>query len=371
MRILIVMDGFFPGKKYGGPPVSVDNFATLMDGLHECYIVTRNHELGATSRYEDIHEGWNDRGNAKVMYLSDSEYGYGRIKAIAGELAPDVLYLQSLFQRCVMPCLRLAHCQGMKVVLAPRGELCAGAFRKKYKKLPYIALLRMAGWTRDVEYQSTSQEESEAIANYMGASPERIHLLPNVPTVGGKVYAHPLKHAGRARFIFLSRIHWKKNLLQAIRLFQNVQGQVVFDIYGPREDEEYWQKCRHAIDELPQNVEVNYRGEVEHDDVHSTFACYDAFLFPTLSENYGHVIVEALMAGCLPVISDRTPWSAFPAGAGWSLPLDDEQGFIQAVQAVVGMDAAQMETCRKSICRYLRDHINLEKIREEYLQVFA
>ena len=27
MKILIVMGGFFPGQKYGGPPVSVNNFS--------------------------------------------------------------------------------------------------------------------------------------------------------------------------------------------------------------------------------------------------------------------------------------------------------------------------------------------------------
>ena len=43
MRILIIMGGFFPGKKYGGPPVSVDNFCTLMN--EECFIVTTNHDL--------------------------------------------------------------------------------------------------------------------------------------------------------------------------------------------------------------------------------------------------------------------------------------------------------------------------------------
>ena len=33
MRILIVIGGFFPGKKCGGPPVSVDNYCSLMKEL--------------------------------------------------------------------------------------------------------------------------------------------------------------------------------------------------------------------------------------------------------------------------------------------------------------------------------------------------
>ena len=47
-RILIITEGFFPGKNYGGPPVSVNNFCSLMEGF-ECFIVTRDHDLGEKS----------------------------------------------------------------------------------------------------------------------------------------------------------------------------------------------------------------------------------------------------------------------------------------------------------------------------------
>lgn len=50
MKILIVMGGFFPGQKYGGPPVSVNNFCSLFRE-DECYIVTKNHEKDESVPY--------------------------------------------------------------------------------------------------------------------------------------------------------------------------------------------------------------------------------------------------------------------------------------------------------------------------------
>ena len=48
-----------------------------------------------------------------------------------------------------------------------------------------------------------------------------------------------------------------------------------------------------------------------------TFSKYDVFLFPTKGENYGHVIFEALAGGCIPIISDQTPWNDIEqAGCG-------------------------------------------------------
>ena len=49
------------------------------------------------------------------------------------------------------------------------------------------------------------------------------------------------------------------------------------------------------------------------------------FFFPTLGENYGHVIFEALSVGCIPVISDQTPWHEISLKhAGYELSLDND-----------------------------------------------
>ena len=41
----------------------------------------------------------------------------------------------------------------------------------------------------------------------------------------------------------------------------------------------------------------------------NTLSGYDIFLFPTIGENFGYVILEAIHAGCFIMISkNRTPW---------------------------------------------------------------
>ena len=107
MKVLIVTMGFFPGKKYGGPPVSINNFCSLMDNC-ECYIVSLDHDFREKDKYDNIENGWNERDNCRVMYLSDSEYGKVAFERIISEINPDIIYLQSLFQSCVIPCLSIA-----------------------------------------------------------------------------------------------------------------------------------------------------------------------------------------------------------------------------------------------------------------------
>lgn len=365
------MGGYFPGRKYGGPPVSVDNFCTLMEGSAECFIVTHNHDMGESEPYSNIKEGWNDQGNTKVMYLSDAEYGYNTFERVVNEIKPDYIYLQGLFQECVFPCLRIAKKHHIKVVLAPRGELCAGAFKKKYKKIPYIITLRLMGLLKNVKFQSTSDEETQAIGKYLGASSDRIHSLTNIPSIPRDLPEHPAKTAGEGRFVFISRILWKKNLLSAINFFKSVKGKALFDIYGPKEDESYWKECEEAIKQLPSNVSVNYKGVLSHDEIHKAFSQYDAFLFPTLSENYGHVIAEAIVTGCIPIISNQTPWTDMTeTSAGWAIPLDKENEFVEAIQEVVDMDKNAISAKRKNTEEYVLRKLRLADIKKAYLTVF-
>ena len=91
VRVLIIMGGFFPGRKYGGPPVSTDNFCSLLKGDAECFIVTRDHDLGEDEPYQNITAGWNNRGNVKVKYVSDCNYKSATFKAIIKEIAPIII----------------------------------------------------------------------------------------------------------------------------------------------------------------------------------------------------------------------------------------------------------------------------------------
>lgn len=370
MKILIIMGGFFPGKKYGGPPVSVDNFCSLMKE-HECFIVTHNHDLGNTEKYENVEAGWNDRGNCKVLYVTDSEYNKGTFEKVINEIKPEIIYLQGLFQSCVLPCLWLAKKHNIPVLLAPRGELCAGALAiKKWKKLPYVKMVRVLGLVKNIHWQSTSDEETAAIKRLMKAKDDHIHRLDNIPSIPQREYARKAKVEGMGKFVFLSRIHPKKNLLFALSLFHKIDGKAQFDIYGPIEDKEYWKQCQEEIKKLPDNVDVEYKGLVGHDQVHEVFSQYDAFLFPTLSENYGHVIAESLIVGTPVIISDQTPWNDVEKyGAGWAILLNKIEKFVEVVQIVVNNNETEHRQMSIECRQYAEQKMRIDDMRFHYQRV--
>lgn len=372
MKILIALAGYFPAQKYGGPPVSIQNFCNLVSDSAECFIVTGNHEKGETTPLPGVSSSWERRENANVLYLPEDKINGEHYKKITEEIQPDWIYLNSLFDyKRTAFLLKIAIKHKIKVLLAPRGELCKNAFGKKYKKLPYIWLLRKYLRSPLVHYQSTSEEETEQIKRYLKASEDRIFFLDNIPSIPTAQNKIAEKKAGELKIVFFSRIHPKKNLLFALHCLKKLKGNVCFDVYGPQEDEAYWKECESYIAQFLDNIRVSYKGIIAHEDIQATLNNYHLFFFPTLSENYGHVIAEALFAGIPILISDQTPWTdvnAYDAGAAFAL--NEQEQFESFLERMVNIGEEEYLRYTKNATNYVLEKTNVQKIKSDYLELF-
>ena len=373
MKVIIANGGFLPARTYGGPVVSIDNLCRFLHNDIDFYVICTDHELGTSDRLDGIHDGWNDLGYCKVCYFKKYEVTEHNLNKVVEEIKPDTIYINSLFDAMwTIPLLRIAKKDGIRVLLAPRGQLCKNAFIGKYKKIPYIMYLRMFGLMKNIHFQSTSDEETKTIKEYLKGTEERIHFLTNLPSMPKTVLNHPAKESGKANFVFFSRIVPKKNLISAIKFFRKVDGRVTFDIYGPIEDNIYWEECKNEIVKLPKNINVNYIGLIDHNHVFEVLSQYDAFLFPTWSENFGHVISEALFSECPVIISDQTPWKGLEeAGAGWDISLSETDKFQHAIQTIIDSNMINETQYRENAKTYAYGFFNLERLKTGYKKAFS
>ena len=124
------------------------------------------------------------------------------------------------------------------------------------------------------------------------------------------------------------------------------------------------------IERLPQGVTAHYLGPSLPQDVWQYYADNDAFALPTLDENYGFVIEDALLAGCVPVISDRTPWSSLDRmGAGFVLPLEDRAAWIETLGTLWAMDEQQFSIMRRR-CSDLHATLRKGGVADDYQRLF-
>lgn len=348
--VLVVIDHYLPGRKFGGPVTTVENMVTCLGRTLRFLILTRNRDLDGTVYGGVLANRVTRVGEADVLYLDDAHFHTRDLLHYARLCGAPLIYLNSFFSPLTLRFLllrRLGLLRG-NVVLAPRGEFGAAAYTSKgAKKRIYRHLVEALGLLRGVRWQVSSGRERQELLDVMGAQLDVV-VAPDVfvASTGGD----PAPERDPRRLIYLSRLTPKKNLLFALEVLRGLPFPVSLDIYGPREDPVYWAQCEALMGQLPPHVQVAYRGAVEHHEVRAVFARYGAFLFPTLNENYGHVIPEALAAGTPVILSDQTPWQNLAAaGVGWVLPLDRPELFREAVEYIARSSeqdvAARAERC--------------------------
>lgn len=368
MRILTFMDYYLPGHKSGGPVRSVANLVERLSGRFHFQVVTRDRDWGDDHGYAGVRPGtWmRDRG-LDVLYLEPRQLRPQALARVLRETPTDVLYLNSVFSRpfSMLPLAarRLGRIGSVPVVLAPRGEFSPGALGlKTRRKRAYLAAARAAGLFDGVTWQASSAFEADDIRRVLGTGSgpraPRVLIASDVPPPPLPELPEPgrSKAPGTLRVLFLSRVTRMKNLHAAVRMLRGVRGSVEFAVYGPIEDETYWKECQAAAAGLGPGVRMVYHGPVAHRDVVRVYREHDLFFLPTLGENYGHAIHEALSAGCPVLISDRTPWRGLQErGVGWDLPLDAPRAFTDALQRLVDMDAAEHQALRERASAYGRE----------------
>jgi glycosyltransferase involved in cell wall biosynthesis len=355
---------YWPGYRAGGPVRTMRNLVAALRDDVDFRIFTANHDRGESRPYTEVPTNrWTEVDGARVFYADRAARRAGAICRLAAEIDPDVVYINSFFDPVFSVRPVVLHRLGRlapraRWVIAPRGEFAAAALSiKAWKKRPYLAASRLAGLHRGMTWQATSEFEVADIGRIMGPSPESIRLATNIPELpaAAEPAAEP-PAGGPLRVCFLSRITPMKNLAFAIEALKDVPRPIRFDVYGPVLDAAYWAKCRQALPAAGGRLEVRVHGEVAHEHVRETLAGHDLFLLPTLGENFGHVILEALAAGVPVLISDRTPWRDLEArGVGWALSLDDRAAFTRTITECADMLPAERATMRERARRYAAD----------------
>lgn len=344
-RILILAPFFLPSEQGGGLVRAVDY---LVQHLHEDFefvVATSNHDLRDHTPYPEA-----ARAAARSQAKIDIRYlpAPGRWQTLRALLAEgfDLIYLNSFLSRgfSLTPLLarRLLAGKPAPVLLAPRGELMAGAMQhKRRRKQAYLQLLRATGMLRDVLFHATSLEEAREL-RALGFT--RVGLAPDLPPrhlqqlqalqIG--LDTEPL------RIVFAARIDPKKNLLAALAVLNAVHASVHLDIIGPIGDATYWAQCQPLLKALPAHVKARYLGAQTHADLQRSMGRYELLLLPTRAENNGYVILEALLAGCVLLISNATPWRGLQAlDIGWDVDVDDIDSFAKALDDFARMSPGE------------------------------
>lgn len=369
-KVLIVTGRYLPGYKDGGPVRTIKNLTDILGQKYEFKILTSDRDHGDVTSYPNIKiNNWNKVGNADVFYVKDSKFKLKYLLKASKNV--DLIYCCGPYDSYAIKLLMLKkfHFINKTLSIASMGSFSKGALSiKSNKKKIFFSILNHLKMFNNIIWSVTSNTEEQELKKIINDA--QCIIAEDLPR-NIVVERRREKKANELKIIFLSRVCEMKNLLGAINMLKEIDKNIFFDIYGNIEDLNYWKKCEQELNNFPKNIRWKYMGEAESDTVVSIFSNYDILLLPTLGENFGHVISEALLGGCLPVISDNTPWTDLEKNnCGRIIPIDDEAEYIRAINSYYSMNNLEFKQCSINAQKYIYEKNNNSIKHTGYLKVF-
>ncbi|MGO4108860.1 glycosyltransferase family 4 protein [Paenibacillus sp. YAF4_2] len=370
--ILIIMGRYLPGYKDGGPVRSIQNLVDYLGDEYNFMILTCDRDHGDTEPYSNIKkDDYNQVGKAKVYYVPPKGFTFSLIRKLASEA--DLVYCCGCFNDYAIKSLILNRLGLLKktLIVAAMGLFSPGEFKLKYrKKKLFIIVFNILGLFKNIYWSATSEMEINEIKNQIKTN-NNFFIAEDLPRRVEYSSFFKNKHKGKLDVVWISRIAPKKNLKGAIHILQHVRNEINLTIYGPIHVEAYWEECLVELKKLPKNVNWEYSGNVDSEVVVKTLSKHQLFLFPTLGENYGHVIQEALSAGCVTIVSDQTPWKDLEKNSvGNVYPINKVNEFVSAIEFYAEMDQTGFQKISDLAVTYAIDN-SKDKVKESgYQQIF-
>lgn len=336
-KILVFSQYYLPGYKGGGPIKTISNMVKILSNKFDFYIVTSDRDLGDEVPYKEVKIGeWNYFDFGNVFYIEKRFFRFFYLFKLIRKFPGEIIHLNSFFsiEFSFIPLLiwKILRPSKEVVILGPRGEFSNAALKiKSGKKKLFIFIFKAFGLHKKIIWHASSNFEKNDIRRVLG-NDVQIRVAIDIASSGFDLEKYRIKEYGLLKIVFLSRICTMKNLKGIAHVLSKVQSNVILDIYGPIEDENYWEECKIMLNKLPSNISYDYCGSVSSYLVQKIFLQYDLFFLPTLGENFGHVISEALGAGLPVLISKNTPWVDIEKeNLGKDVELEDTEGFVEYI----------------------------------------
>ncbi len=373
--ILMCCDWYYPAYKAGGPIQSIHRLAVQLTPYYKISILTSAYDLNSETILSGIrlNEWFTTPAGIQVYYTTRDQHRIKNISDILKTLRPDFIYFYSPFSKKSTIDVIRACTQAKispKYILAPKGTLKKSALKKShFKKWVYIKMIKWFGWHRTMRFHATNADEQAEINTIFGETDT--HVIYNLPPV---ILSSPLpchKEVNHLKLLCLSRIHPIKNIHFLIETMQKVSVSVDLTILGGIEDEAYYDKCQHIARQLPNHIRVQFAGDCPYAEVESYLQQHHIMALPTLGENYGNAIVEALAIGRPVMISDQTPWKGLSAHkAGWDLPIAYVLPWQKVIEECGPWDQATYNEWSHGALTYAQQHIQDPDLIHQYQQLF-
>jgi glycosyltransferase involved in cell wall biosynthesis len=315
VRLLHVVPTYLPATRYGGPIYAVHGLCrALVRRGHEVSVFTTNVDgdrdsevpLNAQVSLDGVSVRYFP-ATLRRLYRSP-QMRKALDESIAGY---DAVHLHSVFLWPTYAAGRAARSKSVPYVISPRGMLVPELIARKsrFVKRMWIRAIERRTFAHAAGIHFTAQSEWDDARRIPIPLPDPF-IVPNgidLPPAGSNTRLP-------GTLLFLGRINWKKGIDRLIDAIRDVPEARV--IIAGNDDEELTPKLRAQAEQNGVTGRVDFRGPVSGAAKEELLQTSTALVLPSLSENFGNVILEAMAAEMPVIVTPEVGLAADVAHAG-------------------------------------------------------
>jgi glycosyltransferase involved in cell wall biosynthesis len=219
-----------------------------------------------------------------------------------------------------------------------------------------------------VPSQSTGQELIQR-----GIHAEKIRLYPRGINVER---FHPSKQntlldqryglKGLHKLLYVGRVSKEKNLELLVEVFKSLvqkKDNISLIVVG---DGPYLQEMKRELRDTP----AVFTGYLEGEELPAVYASCDLFVFPSSTDTFGNVVLEAQASGCPVIVTDSggPQENLIPGQTGVVIPANDGRALLKGIQRLL-FDPERLTQMGREARRYMEDR-SFEKCFQRMWRVY-
>lgn len=317
--------------KYGGPTYSVpiQCIGTQREGAKVSFVV-----FESSKPYEErlIEAG------VEIIHLPNPKNQWELFMSVALKRylhqisdKPDILHIHGVWMPENFWVSKYGKVHSIPYVINPRGDTEVARINydklKKLKKNIVWKLYSKGIVNNAACIIATSEQERDSIRTLGSKVP--VAIIPN----GIELDAFPKEvvhnHGEKRVLLFLSRVNPIKGIEYLIdawgQLDTNLTNQWELHIAGNSDPKDYIDTLKAKVDSLGLSESIKFIGPVTGEAKMRKYQDSNLFILPTLNENFGNVVAEAMMCECPVITTKNAPWSCLSEDeCGWWVDLSVE-----------------------------------------------
>lgn len=256
-----------------------------------------------------------------------------------------------------------------KIVWSTRGELSRSALRyNSFKKVPILLIIKPL--TKRVMFHVTSVKERNEVDDVLGK--RNIICIPNL------IRSEQVAQVEKEKILlFIGRIHPIKcieNLIEAVyasELFKDSGYKLI--IAGKYEDRfaDYYKDLRKRCTKYNLTNQIVFVSHITGKEKSELFARSRFTFLPSLTENFGNVVVESLQQGTPVVASRGTPWEELVRfGSGFHIS-NSPDSLAKIIDEIILMpETLYSDMCHNAI-RHVNSTYSIESRISDWLRIYS